>query len=445
MKLFHKTLIILFGISISIEQGFTMVLGRLQNGQLIGPDVVMPVDILCYALLLFKPYKHVHTRSKWMITFGITLSVLYLFWSFLGEFISYDPAAFRFGFVHLARAVLVFITILTRIQTREDVINFTKGIMYSLGIQAIIGVWQWQIGAINIPFFKMNYSWRVSGTLRVANALGAFTAALTPLAIRLALFTKVKPRWLWMIIAVFSIGTLYATYTRGAWISFVVSMTLFFIIDFYKAKLTKRDLLILLLSLSVGIVLVNIKYGDAIQNRMSGAEESLRGDKGHSRLNMARDAIDIIRKNPVFGVGLNNYRFHADPSIQGTRIVHNTYLLITAQQGIIGIALFIILHITFFYKGFKIIHTKDKTLYHIGMATLTGMTSQFIYFLVAPDYRLVPVKLQHWRLLATLAVVIIANHEYQILLQIKKQKKKISHQGIPGKMLQPNGNFAKKY
>ena len=435
----------MLGITVTIEQGFTLVLGYLSTGVARGPDVLMPVDVICVALLLFKPYKHIHSRKKWLVVFGITTSIIYLLWSFSGEFVSLEPADFRFAIVHLARAVLIFITILTRIQTREDVINFTKGVLYSLGIQALIGVYQWQIGPVSIPFFKITNTWRASGTFRVPNALGAFTAALSPLAIRIALFTKLKPRWLWMIIAVFSLATLYATYTRGAWISFTVSMLIFFSIDFYKTKLTKRDFSLLILTTCIGFIFITVKYGDTIQKRMLGAEESLLGEQKHSRLNLARDAMDIIEKNPVFGVGLNNYRYHADRNIQGTRIVHNTYLLIAAQQGIGGIFLFLLLHIVFFYQGFKIIHTQDKILYHIGIATLTAMTSQFIYFLVAPDYRLVPIKLQHWRILATLVVVLIANHEHQLLIRNKNLKKKRSNQSTPGINLQTYGKITKKY
>lgn len=445
MKSINKFLIILLGISCTIEQGFTMVLGYLSSGVARGPDVIMPVDVVCLALLLFKPYKHIHTRKKWLIIFGITTGLLYLLWSFSGEFVSVEPADFRFGIVHLARAILLFITILTRVQTRDDVINFTKGVLYSLGIQALIGVWQWQIGPVSIPFFKINNTWRASGTFRVPNALGAFMAALTPLAIRVALFTKIKPRWLWMIIASFSIGTLYATYTRGAWISFTVSMMFFFFIDFYKTKLTKRDFYLLILTTCLGFIIITVKYGDTIQNRMTGAEESLMGEQRHSRLNLAKDALRIIQENPVFGIGLNNYRYHANRSIQGTRIVHNTYLLIMAQQGIVGLFLFLLLHFIYVYQGFKIIHTKDKILYHIGVATLTAIMSQFIYFLVAPDYRLVPVKLQHWRILATLAIVIVANHEHQIILYSKKLRKRVSPQVSAGKRLQSYGKITKKH
>jgi O-antigen ligase len=423
----NKTLLIAFGFLLSIEQGFTVVLGTLSNGVARGADVIMPVDLAIYALLLVKPSSTTPKRTSGIFSFALTFAVLFLAWTSFGEFVAIEKADFRFGLVHLARAILVFICILTRVSSKQDMIEFSKGVIYGLGFEALIGVWQWQIGPVSLPFINVVNTWRATGTIGVANALGLFLATLAPLSIRMAMFTKVKPKWLWYTISVLSMGALLATYTRGAWVAFAISMIIFLYIDFLNKKLTTQQANWLLIVIVLAAVFTTVKYGNVITGRMEHSKEAIVSDKKHSRVGLAKDSIRIIRENKITGVGLNNYRYHADIEIQGTRIVHNVYLLVAAQQGIPGAVIFIVLNLTVFIAGFRIMKSRDPVLYHIGMGCLTGMLVIFIYYFIAPDYRLVILKLHHWRALAMIiAVLAVDDRTRQLRLrmaQIKRRKK----------------------
>ncbi len=425
----QKWLLIGFGFLLTIEQGYTVVLGVLSNGVARGADIIMPVDLMMYGLLMMKPGKPVPAKLKGLHSFALTMAFIYLLWSSVGEVVAFEKADFRFALVHLSRAIFVFYTILSRITDRQDVIEFTKGVVFGLGFEAFIGVWQWQIGPVTLPFINVVNEWRATGTIGVGNAFGCYLAMLTPIAIRMALFTNIKPKWIWSIISVFSLASLLATYTRGAWLSLSVSLLFFFYLDFTKKKLSRKQINLLIAAFVVGITLTAIKYGDTIAGRMEDSAEAINSDKKHSRMGLAKDAIRIIKSNPITGVGLNQYRYHADEDIQGTRIVHNVYLLIAAQQGLPGIAIFLALNITLFVAGFKIRKSKDPLLYHIGMGGLAGMMSNFIYYLAAPDYRLVILKLHHWRAAAMLlAILIVDDHTTQVRRKMMMRKKMIAQQ-----------------
>jgi O-antigen ligase len=312
------------------------------------------------------------------------------------------------------------------VRTKKDVIDFTMGVVFGLGFEAAIGVWQWQIGPVFIPFFHVINDWRATGTLGVGNAFGCYIALLAPLSIRMAMFTSIKPKWLWYTISILSLGSLLASYTRGAWFAFIGSIIFFFYLDFFKRKLSRKQTVWLFVVLVVGVSFTSVKYGHIISGRMTDSKESLVGNRKHSRMGLAKDAFRIIKENPITGVGLNNYRYHADRETQGTRIVHNAYLLIAAQQGYPGIAIFLILNLTIFIYGFKLRKSRDPALYHIGMAAMTGLLALFIYHLVAPDYRLVIPKLHHWRAIAFIVALLIADERTRIIyrqLQIKKKRK----------------------
>lgn len=422
MKL-DRLLLVWFGFLLSLEQGFTVVLGYLSGGIARGADVIMPVDLTMYALLLLKPSRPFPKKYRGLYNFAKFGAIAYWLWSVTGEFVALEPADFRFAYVHLSRAILVFFVVLTRVTSRDDVIQFTKGVLYALGFQAFIGVWQWQIGPVSLPFFEITNTWRSTGTIGVANAYGSYLAALAPLAIRVSLFLNIKPKWLWHIISALSLGALLASYTRGAWLGFAGAMVLFFYMDFIKKKLSQRQMAMLFLIIVAGTIFVSVKYGHVITHRMEDSTEAITSDHKHSRMGLAKDAIRIIRENPVMGTGLNNYRYHADKETLGTRIVHNTYLLVTAQQGLPGGILFVLLNFVIFGYGFRILKSKDPVIYHLGVAGMTGMLAFLVYYMVAPDYRLVILKLQHWRALA-MVVAMLGVEERTKLLRARLQRKR---------------------
>ncbi len=418
MNKIYRYLFIAFGFLLSINQGVTIVLGTLQTGVQRGADIFMPVDIPVYLLLILKNDRSKRSKYRNQVSTIKVLLFLFLVWSLSGEFVSVEPPEFRFGFVHLTRAIIIAYCVLTRLTQKPELLSFVKGMMYGLLFQAFIGVWQWQIGPLYIPFFEMYPTWRSTGTIAVANAYGVYLISLLPLAIRLALFTDIKPKLLWYAISVLAAGALFASYTRGAWLAFVLAMALFFVLDFKNQKLNSKQLSLFMFMSVVAMVFIGVKYGEEISSRMSDTSESLMGEKKHSRMGMARDAMKVIDKNKIFGVGLNNYNFHADEEMQGTRIVHNAYLLIMAQQGVPGFLLFAILHFLAFRSGYKIKHTRDNQLYHIGMATLCGFTAVLIYHNVAPDYRTILVLWQHWRLVAmVVAIVVVEDITRKTLIQ----------------------------
>ncbi len=431
MNKIYRYIFIAFGFFLSINQGVTVVLGTLQTGVQRGADIIMPVDIAVYLLLFLKNDRSKRTKYRNQGTTMKVLLFLFLIWSITGEFVAIEPPEFRFGFVHLARAILIAYCILTRLNTKAEMIAFVRGLMYGLLFQALVGVYQWQIGPISIPFFEIYPSWRSTGTIAVANAYGVYLLSLLPLAVRLALFTDIRPKYFWYGISILSAGALFASYTRGAWFSFVAAMAMFFVIDFKNQKLNSKQLSLFMFLSVVALVFIGVKYGEEITTRMSDTTESLVGQKKHSRLGMAKDALKVIDDHKLFGVGLNNYNFHSDEEMQGTRIVHNAYLLIMAQQGIPGFIIFMIMHILVIRAGFKIRYTRDNHLYHIGMASLCAFMAMLIYHNVAPDYRTILVLWQHWRLLTMLLAIVMVDElnrkmriQQQLYLQALRARQK---------------------
>jgi hypothetical protein len=399
---------LLFGFSLSINQGKTVVLGKLTTGADLGADVIMLSDIFVYLLLIFQRNRSRHSRYYKTVLIAKIFAIIFLLLTFTGIRNADEPVRVKFMIVHLARAVLIFYCLASRLHDIRHVRPFVIGLLLGLGFQGFVGFYQWQIGHISIPFLKTEYGLgRVTGTMGVPNAFGVYLVSLLPLAIRTVIYTDLKPKILWITISIWAMGSLIATYTRGAWLAFLVSMGIFFTKDFFETKVKPLKKLVIVFLIIFSATGIYFKYGKYIAKRMTGATESLAGEKKQSRYNLALDALRIIGENKLTGVGLEQYRFYADPTIPGLRIVHNAYLLIGAEQGIPSLLLFLIIQGIAFFTGLKLLKSRDVFLYNVGVATLTSFIAVAIYHMIAPDYRMVGILLQHWRISGMLLGLVV--------------------------------------
>ncbi|HPN35382.1 MAG TPA: O-antigen ligase family protein [bacterium] len=420
MKRYFPALFIALGMLMAINQGVTLVLYVSEKGVPRGSDVFMPMDIPLYLLLLLKRSAPLPKKLGGSIYLARSLAFIFLLFTLVGEFIAVDKGDFRFAYVHLIRAVLLYYCVMTRLATRKECRSFAVGLMMGLGFQALIGFWQWQIGPVVLPFFQISNYWRAEGTIGTANAFGAFIISLLPLAFRMSMFIHLKFKPAWWALTVISAGALLASFSRGSWVSFGIAMSLFALVDFKKKVLTSKQTALFIAVALIGIVALNVKYGDVISHRFSGAERSISGREKHSRVNLAKDALRVISGREMFGVGLNNYRHYSDEQIAGTRIVHNAYLLITAEQGVFAAVLYLLLIGLAFLFGYQLLQVRDPFYYHLTAGSLTGLLALVMYNMGAPDYRLLPVLLQQWRALALPIGLYVAFHNEMHLLRNKR-------------------------
>ena len=74
--------------------------------------------------------------------------------------------------------------------------------------------------------------------------------------------------------------------------------------------------------------------------------ESTESREGVTRLKIWRDTIEMIKANPIAGVGMGGYwteipRYHQAPGIMTPQQAHNDYLELLASGGIVGLAIFL--------------------------------------------------------------------------------------------------------
>ncbi len=190
---------------------------------------------------------------------------------------------------------------------------------------------------------------RASGTFLHPNVFGGFLAVAIPMSYFLLVRTQKSSIKILLVAALFfQLLALTISFSRAALVAWFLSTLLF-------AFLCKRPK-VLWVSLGA-FALCLFLYYPAIHGRggvVNYNQNAHNADQG--RMFFQDIALSMIQKNPIFGVGYNNYLIHMQEfsSRELERLdyvpVHNIFLLAAAETGLVGL-LFFLLFIYHLIKG----------------------------------------------------------------------------------------------
>lgn len=188
---------------------------------------------------------------------------------------------------------------------------------------------------------------RSYGTFSHPNVLGGYLVASLAIC---TLFIK-KINKLFVLTLIFALIGIFFSFSRTSVLALVIFIICVFLISIYekykKGKLnqiiTNKNLTIFIIALFIIIMFSLSQFSQRVFSI------DLQDESISMRSKLIEQSIKMININPVFGVGVNNFfnnldkEFNSPSEIQP---VHNIFLLIFAETGIIGfmflIALFII-------------------------------------------------------------------------------------------------------
>jgi O-antigen ligase len=140
--------------------------------------------------------------------------------------------------------------------------------------------------------------------------------------------------------------------SRGAFIAMTVSVALFMLIYFKRNYVSKAIILvsiILISSISVQNIFLTENKNQII-DRVSSISIDRSDDSVNERLSYYSHALESIKKNPILGIGIGNWKIksieYAGRSMKAYIIpyhVHNDFLQIGAEIGLIGLIFYIFL------------------------------------------------------------------------------------------------------
>jgi|CXWL01.1.fsa_nt_gi putative inorganic carbon (HCO3(-)) transporter len=290
------------------------------------------------------------------------------------------------------------------VKTRNQIRLFISVFVGAVFVMAADGIVQY---FVKVDFLRQLplVDHRVSATLRHANDFGAYLIVFIPMVFGLLALSLRKGSLMikeWgignyflskaMLITTFALmlTCLGLTFSRGSWVGFWFAMIVFvavtrkyfisvflvsllFLAVFLPFLMKYRDV-----SFTTDSVNLTREYGHIEQtpenlskltqldrDRVAGAH---RFNLGMGRFGFWEKAVDIIKKYPVFGSGLNTY------AKQTTYYAHNCYLQMAAETGIVGLITFLALIAVLFWRSVYVYSSLNDPFLEVVLAgSLAGL------------------------------------------------------------------------
>ena len=287
---------------------------------------------LLQSLARSAPSPKMYLRQSWPL-------LLYL--GFLGLSVpgALDKQLSIFELALLVQMLLLYIYFSNRVQSRADLIFVLSCLTLGLGLQsAIVLIVQltgldFSVASISTRVdAALNYGSRAVGTFGSPNGLAAYLMLVLGPSASL-LFVPLKRRYKVIIGSCIATGilSLILTESRGGWLGFGLATLVIYLASWRRGYLPRRaNIAILSITLVAALMLQPV-----IVARFSAEDTGV--DNGRVPLNVL--ALELVRDNPVFGVGTNNYilavQDYLTPAYANTWIytVHNKFLQIWSEAG----------------------------------------------------------------------------------------------------------------
>lgn len=325
-------------------------------GGAVGLTVAL-ADVAACALAIVWLYRNATTQSRYLTRIHAPLVVTWLAFMAAGVLSllhAPHPELVLFELIRLAK--LLFLMIVVMNLEEEDVWIFLRWIGVGVLLESGLAMTQYTtkenlglglFGEEKLIGQELGATvFRASGTIGHPNMLGYYYEMLIPLMLALALAAgSGRARILYGAAAAFGFAGIIMTLSRGAWVGLPVSLSIVAVGMIHKRRLTWSMLRGAALVIMAGAVVLSI-FLPTIHKRLTHTDYT----SAQSRIPLNRATLSLVEQYPVFGVGLNNFqevfkgydRTGYSRRFAGySHIVHNLYLFVLAEVGVVGFAAFI--------------------------------------------------------------------------------------------------------
>ncbi|MCI0696931.1 O-antigen ligase family protein [candidate division KSB1 bacterium] len=342
-----------------------------------------------------------------------------------------------FAFSGVARGIIdmmIFYAALKSLHSAKDVQYFVGALMAAMIFQGMLCMLQFKIPEFKLGVIDEVQSWmwwRSKGTFYHANEIGMYLVFMLPITARV-LFTSLMQgnlRWAYFSGTALLVGgiALFTSSSRGAWIGTAFGILCMLGYDLFRRGLKlKKVLLGLSMPLVILAVIFAMKYGAVFTDRLfSYKAESM----WEGRKKLQAESLDIIKSNPIIGVGYWNY--HLQPT---TYFVHNVYLLIAAEIGIPGLVFMAGFLLAILAQAIKGMRSRIFFVSNLSRGCFASLAGFLIASIPGPDFWIShPVQMYFW-MIVVLQVALL-RLERQAMAQLKMHKQRSRNEvvsQIPG-------------
>ncbi len=285
----------------------------------------------------------------------------FLIWAFIFTLRSNILQASWEEFLKIFNYILIYYLVVANLK-RKQVRRIALVIVAIGGAIATYGLvqkFQGTQGLIyNIIPRPEQYAYRISGTYICPNHFSGYLEMALSVCLGLLLFSSLGFGWkMFLSYAGLLMGAgIFLSISRGGYLSMAAAVMFLFILGLLKKK-GKAVIIFILIAILFSSAIFILNKETILPRWKTVLAES--GDPS-SRIYFWKGTLEIIKSNPVFGVGPGTFRWHF-PRYRFPRTAfdlnyaHNDYLHYAADYGIIGLGLILLFFIALFKQGFFLI------------------------------------------------------------------------------------------
>lgn len=349
-----------------------------------------------------------------------TLSFVYIACLFPSVILSIDPLYAMLEFVREIKLLIVFLWLRMFFSNSEGRKYFYYAVVVAILFQGLLSISQFSTGQ-TVSFISdkaTDLNLISGGIVRVAGSFGhpgllAQYINITLSSMLVVWLASNKKGFKNFYIVAFIVGlfVVIMTFSRTA---LAIQVLLLFFIFYFSNKFIKWNFsmgkkIFLFLVVITLTMIVFVLFSDQILNRFNTAS----AESTSTRLVLANIALKMIIENPIAGIGLNNFVL-AMPSYDETGLhtywkhpVHNIYLLVASESGLVAALFFIIKLFVFIYAPLSVMRKESITVEHRAFvfSGCCGLIAIMFSGLLGWSWRLDSIHGVYWIVLAMLASV----------------------------------------
>lgn len=249
-----------------------------------------------------------------------------------------------------------YFVVVNTIRTGEWVDRCVGALLISAAVVGFIGLWENFSGSVATTWQdeKMfeEISGRVVSTFGNPNVLGEYLIMTLPFAIALFFMTKkLSKKAGALILCAIGGGCLIYTWSRGAWLGFLIAMLCFMLIY------TKKTVFLIVAGVA-SLPFLPFVLPQSIINRMASIGNIADSSTSY-RVNIWKAALNMINDVLLSGIGVGSeafgivYQKYTFSGIESAPHSHNLYFQIIIEVGIFGLFVFLIVMLLFVQSCFS--------------------------------------------------------------------------------------------
>ena len=309
-----------------------------------------------------------------------------------------DPLLSAFQVFQLVKGLVFLLFVANAVRDEQALGWALAGLMAAVVLQSCLGIYQATTGSpLGLRWLGETdstvrqliggqFSLRPVGTFWHTNQLAMFLGLALP-PIGALLLVPVDLRVKVGAALTLSLGLVAAGFTlsRGSWIGLGLSCLLLVAFGFWRRTLSARHVLAGVTWLLLVLLVLSLITNGVIILRLTVSDEG----SAASRIALMRGAWAIIREHPITGIGLNNYQDTVksfDVSGEFTEsgylpIVHNIFLQVAAETGVLGLAAFLWLLAVLAWRALRYgFHTRHRPI--LPATVVAGLLASQLHLVV---------------------------------------------------------------